>query len=195
MFSIWFVGYVFFFATIIALLEIQIEGENGWAKNLPCWRTNPEWIITKIYSWFQSGKPVTGYHLALNTLEVSIFHFPFFAGTNWSLIKELQILSCICLFWVYQDFLWFLWNPHYGLKRFKPQNIWWHKKWKGPIPTDYLYGVSFSLIFALLGVALKGQQSILWWVETISILSALTCFSYVIQPIRMLGKATKAEKV
>jgi len=30
--------YIFVMATVLALLEIQIEGANGWARNLPTWR-------------------------------------------------------------------------------------------------------------------------------------------------------------
>ena len=35
MFPIWYAVNVFVFATIISFLEIQIEGKDGWAKNLP----------------------------------------------------------------------------------------------------------------------------------------------------------------
>lgn len=30
--------YIFIMATVLAILEIQIEGKHGWAKNLPTWR-------------------------------------------------------------------------------------------------------------------------------------------------------------
>ena len=185
MFSIWYsVVYIFIVATVISFLEIQIEGEHGWAKNLPCWRANPKWKITKFYSWFQGGKEVTGYHLALNTLELIIFHSPFFAGVSWNLLRELQILSCMPLFWLFQDFTWFVWNPFYGLKKFNRHSIKWHQKWIGSIPTDYLTGIAFSGIFVLLAVLLKNPGIIEWWLKTIILLMSLIIVSCVIQLIR-----------
>ncbi len=185
MFSVWYSAvYVFVVATIISFLEIQIEGEHGWAKNLPCWRPNPEWKIVKFYSWFQGGKEITGYHLALNTLEFIIFHSPFFAGVSWNLVKELQILSCMPLFWLFQDFTWFVWNPYYGLKKFNRTSVGWHKKCIGPVPTDYLIGIAFSGIFALLATYSEGSEILFWWLKTIGILGGLTFLSCVIQLIK-----------
>lgn len=39
-------------ATVLALLEIQIEGEGGWAKNLPTWRPHPDNVIGKYRDHF-----------------------------------------------------------------------------------------------------------------------------------------------
>jgi hypothetical protein len=36
-----------------------------------------------------------------------------------------------------EDFLWFVLNPYYGIKNFRKEKIWWHKKWWGPVPTLY----------------------------------------------------------
>ena len=42
-------------------------------------------------------------------------------------------------FWVIEDFLWFVLNPHYGLRKFKPQFIWWHAhSWLWIMPRDYV---------------------------------------------------------
>lgn len=184
MFSIWFTVYVFIFATIISFLEIQIEGKDGWAKNLPCWRADRDRLMTRIYSWFQGGKEVTGYHLALNTLEVAIFHFPFFAGVSWNLVKELQILSCLPLFWSFQDFTWFVWNPFYGLNKFNARSVQWHKKWTGPVPTDYLVAVVFSGIFTAIAIVFGGQRVLIWWISSLGILGTLTLISYTTQLMR-----------
>jgi hypothetical protein len=45
-------------ATLFALVEIQIEGPNGWAARLPTWQVENRW--TRL---FWSAKPLTGYHL------------------------------------------------------------------------------------------------------------------------------------
>jgi len=187
MFSIWYAVNVFAIATIISFMEIQIEGKDGWAKNLPCWRANQankDRLIIKIYSWFQGGKEVTGYHLALNALEIAIFHFPFFAGVSWNIVKELQTLSSLPLFWTFQDFTWFVWNPFYGLKKFNRQSIWWHKKWIGPVPTDYLIGLVSSGMFVLAAATLEGSKIFIWWTATLAILTGLTFVTCVIQTIK-----------
>jgi hypothetical protein len=36
-----------------------------------------------------------------------------------------------------EDFLWFVFNPHYGIKKFRKGEIWWHKTWWGPVPSLY----------------------------------------------------------
>lgn len=173
--------YVFLLATMISFLEIQIEGKDGWAKNLPCWRANPDWLITKFYSLFQGGKEVTGYHLTLNGLEVFIFHMSFFAGVEWSLAREIQTLSCLPLFWVNQDFLWFVWNPNYGLKKFKPGYVWWHKKWTGPIPIDYIPGMLISGAIALIGAFLANRKIIIWWAISFCAIESLVLISCILK--------------
>ncbi len=42
------------------------------------------------------------------------------------------------LFWIVEDFLWFALNPAYGLAKFNPQSIPWHKHWLLGVPVDYL---------------------------------------------------------
>jgi hypothetical protein len=44
----------------------------------------------------------------------------------------------ILLFWVLEDFLWFVLNPAFGLRRFRRDAIWWHaESWWGFMPRDY----------------------------------------------------------
>lgn len=150
MFSIGYDIYLFVIFTVIALLEIQIEGQHGWARNLPCWRPRPDSFVAKVYAGIMGGKELTGYHIFMFSLPLSILHLPFVAGIKWTLAKELQVVSVYFLFSVIWDFLWFVWNPYYGVERFKPQFVSWHKKWLGPVPQDYLIGVGLSFIFAVM---------------------------------------------
>ena len=41
------------------------------------------------------------------------------------------------LFWVVEDFLWFVLNPHFGWSKFNKNSIWWHKRWFLGLPLDY----------------------------------------------------------
>jgi len=105
-----FLVYILALAVILALWEIQIEGKNGWAEKLPCWRIEKGWIVRVM-----GGRPFTGYHWRLESL----------------------LLGSLIGIMVVEDFLWFIFNPHYGLKKFKKGEIWWHKNWWGPVP-DFL---------------------------------------------------------
>ena len=123
---------------VFALLEIQIEGPVGWAKNLPTWR-----IDNKLVRFFYSGKPLTGYHFYTIVFIFLMTHAPWFIGLavpTWR--GEARILSFNILFWVLEDFLWFVLNPAFGLKKFRKENIWWHAPaWWWVMPRDYWFGL------------------------------------------------------
>jgi len=41
------------------------------------------------------------------------------------------------LFWIIEDFLWFVLNPAFGIAGFVRKNIPWHKQWFLNVPVDY----------------------------------------------------------
>lgn len=139
-------------ATIFSLLELQIEGpEGGWAARLPTWR-----IRNRITNLLCGGRPLTGYHFYVHLLIFSLCHLPFFMGfTGWSWAYELRILGFIMLFYIVEDFLWFVFNPAFGIRKFRRELIWWHQhSWLWFMPRDYfiflplgigLYCLSFNL--------------------------------------------------
>lgn len=119
----------FFFAQV----EIQIEGAAGWAANLPTWRIEQHWLL----EIFWGGRPMTGYHAWVFPFIALFFHLPLFFMGQWSWWLEARVLACIMLFWLVEDFLWFVCNPAYGLANFDPAHISWHKHWLLFAPTDY----------------------------------------------------------
>jgi len=131
-------------AFCFAQVEIAIEGKHGWAENLPTWhlpRTNWASII------FFGGKPATGYHMWMEIFIVSILH-TVYVYVPFSWMVELQILAFFLYFSVAEDFLWFAYNPFYGISNFRPDKIWWHKDgWWLIAPRDYY-------LFLTLGTAL-----------------------------------------
>ncbi len=183
MFSIQYGIYLFIIATTLAILEIQIEGKEGWAKNLPCWRPDPQSLAFKIYRVFMEGKELTGYHLAIFALVLVIVHFPFAAGVEWSLTGEIEALSSYLLLGVFWDYLWFVWNPYYGVKKFNPQSIEWHQKWVGPLPRGYIVGIGLSLGLTVLAVPFTGDLLVINWLKVFTILLALTIASSFISTI------------
>ena len=130
-------------ATTLSALEVQIEGKDGWAARLPTFRLKKK----------MGEKPITGYHLFILSFTLIIFHFPLFF-TCWSLKKEFLLLGAYIFMWTLEDFLWFVLNPHYGLRKFNKNNpdIWWHQSWFAGLPTFYWFLFPAALILIALGL-------------------------------------------
>lgn len=135
-----FLSGVLWLSLCFAEVEIAIEGPHGWAENLPTWRLPADhWT-----SHFLGGKPLTGYHFWVITFVFSILHVPYlFVAPTWAM--EMRILAFFALFWVVEDFLWFVRNPAYGLANFNAEKIWWHRTWWGAAPRDYYVGLAVSM--------------------------------------------------
>ncbi|MCI0529141.1 MAG: hypothetical protein L0Y56_17025 [Nitrospira sp.] len=129
----------FFFAEV----EIQIEGGAGWAANLPTWRVEEHWLL----DIFWGSRPLTGYHAWVFSFMALIFHLPVFVYGHWTLKVEARIFGCLMAFWVIEDFLWFMLNPAFGLVKFHPGLVPWHKHWFFLVPLDYA-------IFSIVGLFL-----------------------------------------
>jgi hypothetical protein len=137
-------GAVLVSAYVFARVEVEIEGEAGWAANLPTWRIEQHPLL----DIFLGGRALTGYHAWMFSFIGLIFHFPLFFMGQWSARLEAGVLGSIMLFWIVEDFLWFVVNPAFGLRRFKAQHIPWHKRWAGGVPVDYwMFGVAGALLF------------------------------------------------
>jgi hypothetical protein len=138
--------YVAVLGLFFAMTEIQIEGANGWACALPTWRIEKHWLL----DIFWGGRPMTGYHAWVFSFMFLVFHLSHAINGRFSRLTELRCLGSLMLFWIIEDFLWFVLNPCYGLSRFAPQFIPWHKKWLLGMPTDYLIfaGIGISLMMA-----------------------------------------------
>lgn len=144
----WVVMLAYFFAHA----EIQIEGGAGWAANLPTWRIEQHWLLDV----FWGGRPMTGYHAWLFPFITLFFHLPLFFIGHWSWRAECLVLACIMLFWIVEDFLWFLLNPAYGLARFHAEAIPWHKHWLWIAPADYW--IFSSVMFLLLWISVRKRR-------------------------------------
>ncbi len=126
-----------FFANV----EIQIEGASGWAANLPTWRIENSWLNV-----FWGDKTITGYHVWVFSFMALMFHLPLLMTGSFSLRLEARILGCILVFWIVEDFLWFALNPAFGLQRFNPQDVPWHRHWFLGIPLDYFLSLAAGFL-------------------------------------------------
>src|SRR5262245_16921539 len=115
----------FYFAVgfVLAHLEIQIEGKDGWAAKLPTWRRQ--------FSFMH--RPVTGYLVCMNLFLLMLLHLPI-VYVGFSVALEAEVLTFFFLLAVFWDYQWFVWNPHYGVSRFRKGNVWWYPTWVGPFP-------------------------------------------------------------
>ena len=119
-----FLVFIVIAAFMFAKLEIEIEGRHGWAEKLPTWRIE--------------------HHVLL-----FVFHLPFFWANAWSVRSELHAVGGYTLFWIIEDLLWFILNPHYGWKKFTRHDVWWHKRWALGLPLDYWILGTFAAVLLI----------------------------------------------
>lgn len=136
-------AWVALLATLFAQLEIQIEGAHGWAAGLPTWRVDDAPIL----KMFFGGRAITGYHVFAFSFMFCVFHLPIVLTGHFSWRIEARILGSLMLFWMVEDFLWFVLNPAFGFTKLTPQHVPWHPHWLWGVPVDYI-------VFALLSTAL-----------------------------------------
>ena len=141
--------YFFAIAFVLALLEIQIEGAHGWAEKLPTWR----WQSPAVLRW--AGRPITGYHVFLLLFILLFIHLPVMY-VGFSIEREVELLSLFGLLTVFWDFLWFVCNPHFGLTRFRPGQVWWFTSWTLGLPVCYFTGLGLSLLLYAVAGPLVG---------------------------------------
>ena len=132
-------------AMLFAQAEIQIEGARGWAAGLPTWRI----VDAPFLRLFFGGREITGYHVFMFSFMAAVFHLPVFLTLRWSWRLEARVVGSLSLFWIAEDFLWFVLNPAYGLERLTSAHVPWHPHWLLGVPADYL-------VFPLVAVVLLG---------------------------------------
>ena len=154
--------WVFLLAAIYALMEIEMEGKHGWAKHLP--------TTKNILGQF------TLYHvymlLFLALLFSGWFGTRFVAGcsSGWTVVFHFAFYFLLWL--LVEDFLWFVFNPHYTLDRYRKDVIPWHKIWVGDrVPAHNVGGL---VVLALLAVGAAGNGE-LWLSLGISGVMLLAC--------------------
>ncbi|MBL8250179.1 MAG: hypothetical protein JNK31_00765 [Candidatus Competibacter sp.] len=137
--------YIVSLAALFAMVEIQIEGGQGWASGLPTWRIEAHWLLDV----FWGGRPMTGYHAWVFPFMLLAFHLPLVLTGAFSWRLEARCLGSVMLFWVIEDACWFLFNPAFGSAGLIPDRVPWHKHWWFGLPSDYY-------LFGLAGLGLVG---------------------------------------
>ena len=135
---VWVVVMAFFFANA----EIQIEGSAGWAISLPTWRIEKHWLL----DIFWGGRAMTGYHAWVFSFMALVFFSPLAFNGRWTWRDAGFALAGLMLFWIAEDFMWFLINPAWGWSRFDPVLVTWHKHWLFGAPVDYWIGLAAAAL-------------------------------------------------
>ena len=87
-------------------------------------------------------RPLTGYHVYAFTIPLLVLHLPFVAGVDWTLAGELRTIATYFALAVVWDYLWFVLNPAYTVRRFERGKVWWFEvPWIWRFPLDYYVGV------------------------------------------------------
>jgi hypothetical protein len=161
---------LFAWAFGLAGIEIEIEGGHGWAERLPTWFLK-RGVVGRVYGAAMGHRPLTGYHVFAFTIPVIVLHFPFVMGVEWSLAGELRTFATFFAVAVVWDYLWFVLNPAYTVRRFRRGAVWWFEvPWIWRFPLDYYSGFALSVVLAALAAwaaddwsPLTGQLWMLLW--------------------------------
>lgn len=167
--------FYFFLALVFALFEVELEGKYGWAEKSQTWRVSPGRFPLWLRSIFP--KPLTGYHIFIFLAAVLVAHMSFFSGVAWSWQAEFQALSLYFAWTPLWDYLWFVFNPQFGIKRLGPNAVWWYKdSWwvGGVVPFENVLQWVLSLIFAYLGSTFADQVFLLALLSGMTVVSTFT---------------------
>ncbi len=140
----------FFCAYCAAMFEIQVEGKDGWAKNLPAWKVHNR--VTRILFGRQ---PLTGYHFWFVMTLLCFLQAPFFVGIQFSIWLELQIIAIFWFAVLVEDFLWFVLNPYFGIRKFKKGKIEWHESWFLGVPKIYFNYLLITTVLILVSLYIR----------------------------------------
>lgn len=127
--------------------EVQGEGSHPYGEAMPTWRWQ---LKNRLIRVIAGGRPyLTGYHCYMALFMLIIVHLPVpfvLLFTAWSWKFEFLALGFLPLFFVLEDFAYFIFNPHWaifnpcqGQRKFGKKDVWWHPHWWGPLPDFYWY--------------------------------------------------------
>lgn len=134
-------SFVYVFALLYACIEIEIEGPNGWCKNLP------------------TAKNVIGhfslYHIYMVVLALTIISgFIYFRESSCETESPARrcrralsrFVFLATIFFLFQDFLWFVLNPAFTLANYSEMSIPWHSPWYAGMPWFNYVGLGLAAV-------------------------------------------------
>jgi len=123
---------------VMAFLEKTIEGPNSWGRKTYGWR----YIVSK-----KLRLTLTEYHLFFWIFLILLFSLPLIINYSNKLLGIL--ISAFCIGFIIEDFLYFIVNPYFGIKKFNKKQANWYP-WIGlgkfQIPVSYLIGIIITIL-------------------------------------------------
>ncbi len=120
----------------MSFLERSIEGPNAWGKKAYGWK----YKISKRLS-------LTEYHFWFWILLILLFTLPLIINYSTRLLGIL--ISAFSIGFIIEDFVYFIVNPYFGLKKFNKKDANWYH-WIGSkniqIPAYYLIGIIVAIL-------------------------------------------------
>ncbi len=129
-----FAFFIVFSSFIFACIEIELEGRDGWAIDLPTPNIGKHFQYLTLYHVFMFIFIFSMFNLAF------VFNPKFFTWRN-----ELFVLSLMCMWFLFEDVFWFVLNPYYGFKHIG--DAWWHATWQD-VPIIYAILPLISMVLA-----------------------------------------------
>ena len=157
-------------STAVALFEIVLEKEKGWASGLDGRVWGRKFRFGGAVGWLFEKPYVTLYHLAMFGAVLPGIFFGEYAlllrrgsglptGGAWQpfvFFGSLWVAVCVV-----EDFLWFAMNWHYprSLSDLFAGGIWWHTRWVriGTVRLPRFYVWATLLAVVLLGAGMLGN--------------------------------------
>jgi hypothetical protein len=168
---------LWFWALGLAGIEIEIEGGYGWCERLPTWFYK-RGRLGRFYGVVMGDRPLTGYHVYAFTIPLLLLHLPYVSGVEWSVESELLTLAAYFTLSVVWDYLWFVLNPAYTVRRFERGHVWWFEvPWLWRFPRDYYNGIGLSILLAGAASLVAGDAEPLhrqlWFLAGLAVLTGL----------------------
>lgn len=128
--------FILLISTLYTLIEIEIEGQNGWMENIPTCN------IVKVGS-----KMMTLYHIYMLILFSIIIIFQ--NQMTFTLNSFLYSTSNVLLVIFLEDTLWFIYNPYFTISKYTKKDIWWHSNqpWIFGLPSDIYKIIILNIVF------------------------------------------------
>ena len=146
--------FVVVYATLFAMLEIEIEGKFGWAEKLP---TVP--VLGKF----------TGYHCVMNVMVVLTLLY--------ALLPRMGVWSALFFivgWFLVEDFAWFVLNPNYGIQNYTKSKVKWHDSyWPLGVPLHNYIGIALMVFAAFMA----GKPQLVWAGGAMAVGVALIIFA------------------
>lgn len=138
--------FIVIFAILYSILEIEIEGKSGWAENLP--------------TQYSGIGRLTYYHVIMNITIILVITY------STLLIKDTNlwiVLFYIIIWFLVEDFSWFVLNPYYTLDKYSRENIWWHsdQEWILKNPMHNWIGIVVLLLILIITQDIKLLNSLI----------------------------------